>query len=196
MASQALLQRDSLPSFHPCNGKPLLADVAANDPRAQAVVNNLRTHGNLSRACREAGVSPTTFYDWKDALPALAEAYTRAKEIGLQCAADKAFEDALTATDAGLGRLALDASKWYLCHLLPKIFGDKQQVEHSGGLDLQVTDTSPQLQTLAASMRQLKRTQPVILEGETVAPRARIKAPQDAPVPRVEHKPEDISDLI
>lgn len=33
-------------------------------------------------------------------------------------------------------RLRLDTRKWYLSKVLPKIYGDKQQVEHSGGIKI------------------------------------------------------------
>ena len=56
--------------------------------------------------------------------------YTRARDIGLDCRADKVVEDAETATDAALGRLKMDAGRWYLSKLAPKRYGDK--VIHAG----------------------------------------------------------------
>lgn len=195
MGTVMLAQPDGLMPYHPANGRAHISAVAANDPRAQAVVNALREHGNTRKACLAAGVPMATFYDWKDSLPALSDQYMRAKEIGLQCAADKAMEDALNAKDAGLGRLALDAHKWYLGKLLPRIFGDNQRIEHAGKLDVDVTDNSERLQELARVMRQDKRLAPPI-EGEVIRRDAKPKPRIDAPVPRVEDAPEDISDLI
>ncbi len=110
----------------------------------------------------------------------------------------KEHERVVDAEHIQRARLRVYTRKWIVSKLMPSKYGDLVRTELTGkdGGAIEITDTSPQLQTLAASLRQAKRTAPVILEGETVAPRARTKAPQDAPVLRVEHKPEDISDLI
>lgn len=92
------------------------------------VLAALAESGNLSKACRETGVSKTTFLRWCDASPENADRYVRAREAGLDAEADRAIEEALTAEKADLGRLALDARKWYLSKLLPKKYGDKQLV--------------------------------------------------------------------
>lgn len=55
--------------------------------------------------------------------------YTRSRDIGLDCRADAAIEDAKEAKDASLGRLAFDADRWYLSKLAPKRYGDKLQVD-------------------------------------------------------------------
>jgi hypothetical protein len=39
-----------------------------------------------------------------------------------------AVESAVTASDAGLGRLAYDALKWHASKLAPKVYGDKTEV--------------------------------------------------------------------
>jgi hypothetical protein len=43
-----------------------------------------------------------------------------------------AVEAAVDATDAQLGRLAMDALKWHASKLLPKVFGDKTEVAVTG----------------------------------------------------------------
>lgn len=58
--------------------------------------------------------------------------YTRSREIGLDCRADAAIEDAKQAKDAALGRLSFDAERWYLSKLAPKKYGDKITNEHTG----------------------------------------------------------------
>lgn len=92
------------------------------------VLEALADCGNLSKACRETGVSPQSFLRWCDKDAANAERYVRAREAGLDREADRAIEEALTAEDAALGRLALDARKWYLSKLMPKKYGDKALV--------------------------------------------------------------------
>lgn len=98
------------------------------DNEAEAVLAKLTEYGNLSKACRETSFTPQSFLRWCDKTPANAERYVRAREAGLDAEADRGIEEALTATDAGLGRLALDARKWYLSKLAPKKYGDKQLI--------------------------------------------------------------------
>lgn len=93
-----------------------------------SVIDALAETGNLSKACRETGASKTTFLRWCDESAENADRYVRAREAGLDAEADRAIDEALTAEDAALGRLALDARKWYLSKLMPKKYGDKALV--------------------------------------------------------------------
>ena len=54
--------------------------------------------------------------------------YTRARDVGLDCMADRVLHDADTATDAPLGRLKMDARRWYLSKMAPKRYGDKLEL--------------------------------------------------------------------
>lgn len=94
----------------------------------EKVLEALSESGNLSKACRETGMSKTSFLRWCDESKENADRYVRAREAGLDSEADRGIEEALAAEDAGLGRLALDARKWYLSKLMPKKYGDKQLV--------------------------------------------------------------------
>jgi len=94
----------------------------------EEVLESLRDTGNLSKSCRETGMDKATFLRWVDKDAENANQYARAKEVGLDAEADRGMEEALTAEDAGLGRLALDARKWYLSKLMPKKYGDKTLV--------------------------------------------------------------------
>lgn len=54
--------------------------------------------------------------------------YTRARDVGLDCMADRVLHDADTATDASIGRLKMDARRWYLSKMAPKRYGDKLEL--------------------------------------------------------------------
>lgn len=78
--------------------------------------------------------------------------YARAREIGYHCMA----EEVISIADDGSNdtvvdengnrrtnfdvvqrsRLRVDARRWFLSKCLPKIYGDKSQIEHSGGMTL------------------------------------------------------------
>jgi len=60
--------------------------------------------------------------------------YTRSRDIGLDAVADEVIEIADEAEDPARGRLRFDARRWYLSKLAPKRYGEKIDVEHSGGV--------------------------------------------------------------
>ncbi|WEQ51199.1 hypothetical protein LV478_11725 [Komagataeibacter oboediens] len=70
--------------------------------------------------------------------------YARARERGLEKHADEIIKIADTARDsdsASAARVRVDARKWILSKLLPKQYGDKLNLEHSGEVALnQVPD--------------------------------------------------------
>jgi len=101
--------------------------VSAVDMYAD-LLQAISEHGNLSKACREMDVAKSTFLDAVDGDADLADRYAQARARGFDAEAERALDEALQAEDAGLGRLALDARKWYLSKLAPKRYGDKQLV--------------------------------------------------------------------
>ncbi len=60
--------------------------------------------------------------------------YARAREAQGDLMDDKILEEAEVATPdtAALARVRIDAYKWRASKLKPKVYGDKQQLEHSG----------------------------------------------------------------
>lgn len=107
---------------------PAPLDQRFTDKDAERILSALSDSGNLSKACRETSLDKATFLRWCDKSTDNANRYTRAREAGLDAEADRGMEEALSAEDAALGRLALDARKWYLSKLLPKKYGDKQLI--------------------------------------------------------------------
>jgi hypothetical protein len=87
---------------------------------------------SLSTICKmDKMPSWGTVHNWMNAEPEFAGQVTRAREIGYQARAEKAVIDAKAASDAALGRLALDAERWYLGKL-SNAFSDKQKHELTG----------------------------------------------------------------
>jgi len=90
--------------------------------------------------------SRRTFFEWLEGAPALATQYTRAREAGYQNLADEivdiADENYTTAEDGtrerlsneaiARNRLRVETRKWMLAKMLPKIYGEKLQTEHTG----------------------------------------------------------------
>jgi hypothetical protein len=69
--------------------------------------------------------SARTVYRWLDANPAFRQQYARAREAQGHTQAGRGLRDALSASDAAIGRLKFDARKWAASKLAPKAYGEK-----------------------------------------------------------------------
>lgn len=99
--------------------------------------------------------NPSTVYLWRITHSEFSEKYARAKEQQAQLLADQILEIAdntqmgeiVTIKEDGEERkisdmidhrkLRIESRKWLAMKLLPRVYGDKQQVEHSGKLTLE-----------------------------------------------------------
>lgn len=88
----------------------------------------------LEQIC-EAGDMPSarTVFRWlaDDRYDAFRQQYARAKIEQGHTQAERGLKEALSATDAALGRLKWDARRWAASKLAPKQYGDK--IAHVGG---------------------------------------------------------------
>jgi hypothetical protein len=100
---------------------------------AAAICARLSQGEPLTAICEDAGMPDhSTVYRWLEAHAEFRDEYVRARELQAHAIAEKAVRDAETAEDAQLGRLTFDARKWFASKVAPKVYGDKQQHEHSG----------------------------------------------------------------
>lgn len=110
---------------------------------------------SLRSVCRDPSLPHvSTVLRWVGNNQSFREQYTHAREAGLEQMADEIIEIADApvgsndsgSTDAGAvnkQRLQVDARKWILSKQLPKKYGDKQTVEHEGGVQLNVVTGIP-----------------------------------------------------
>lgn len=102
---------------------------------AEIILERLIEGTPLTTICKADDLpAASTFLGWCDEDAELAERYARASQVGHDALADKALEEARTATDAQLARLAFDAARWWLGKRAPKKYGDK--IEHTGTFTL------------------------------------------------------------
>jgi hypothetical protein len=80
--------------------------------------------------------SQTTVFRWLNAQPQFREQYAHARDNQADTYADRAVDEALTAEDASIGRLRMDALKWAAGKLAPKRYGDKLDLSHSGQIQI------------------------------------------------------------
>jgi hypothetical protein len=77
-----------------------------------------------------------TVRDWCEA-PELSAQYARARERGVLSRAEQISDLAASATPENVQvvKLQVETLKWEACKLLPKIYGERQQIEHSGKIE-------------------------------------------------------------
>lgn len=100
------------------------------------ILRRLAEGESLRAICRAEGLAESTIRLRFKSDPTLAAQYAHAREAQADHYAERIVDSALSATDAALGRLEMDALKWAASKLAPKVYGDKQAVEHSGSIGL------------------------------------------------------------
>lgn len=109
------------------------------------ICDRIARGNSLRQSSDHEGIAPSTFLRWVNNDPALAEQYTRAREICLDVWADQILEIAddasrdMTTDEKGRtvvdheninrARLRVDSRKWVLAKLKPRVYGDKVAVE-------------------------------------------------------------------
>ena len=89
--------------------------------------------------------SLATVIKWTSTKHDFSAQYLRATESRAEHMFEQLLEiadqaDVENSTAVNKAKLQVDARKWYLSRLLPKKFGERTQVEHSGGLALTIVD--------------------------------------------------------
>lgn len=101
-----------------------------------AILERISRGESLRRICQDKDlVSCDTWLKWCAEKPDLAEQYARARERQAEHYASEIIEIADTAEDAQIARLQIDARKWVASKLLPKVYGERQEIEHSGKIE-------------------------------------------------------------
>lgn len=128
-----------------------------------AICERLLAGESLRSICRSEGFPPnSTVLFWCANDTEWAKQYARAKQIGLEVLADEILDISDDGTNDWMeshdprnpgydangehmqrSKLRVDTRKWLLSRLLPKKYGDKQAVEHSGGFSLSVATGVP-----------------------------------------------------
>ena len=123
--------------------------MAFNQDKADLICIGLEEGLSLRKAAESVGESARTVLNWTKANPEFLTQYTRAREIGYLQLADAILNISdeieieakydgddvrleLSATAVARNRLRVDTRKWMLSKMLPKIYGDKIELDHSG----------------------------------------------------------------
>jgi hypothetical protein len=95
---------------------------------------------SLREICKAEGFpAPSTICLWLKENADFAEHYAHARERQADLYADEIIEiaDAAKNEDAQVARLRVDARKWKASKLAPKRYGEKMDLNHSGGVKVE-----------------------------------------------------------
>lgn len=98
---------------------------------ATRVLSGLEAGETLAAICAAPGMPrPATVRLWaREDVQGFQAAYALGKEMQAHAVAEGVLQGARDATDAALGRLQMDAAKWFAAKLLPKVYGDRVAVD-------------------------------------------------------------------
>jgi hypothetical protein len=106
------------------------------DEIAERILELLADGQALHQLCKAEDLpSSRTVYRWLNDHPDFARRYAQARESQADAVFERGFEAAWNADDVALGRLRLDATKWYCSKLSPRKYSDKFQVETAPAQD-------------------------------------------------------------
>ena len=124
--------------------------------KADAICELLANGASLRKSAAEIGVSAPTVLRWCEENPAFSEQYASARARGYQLLADEIIDISDDATgdvveteqgprvDAervARSKLRVDSRKWMLSKMLPKLYGDKIDLNHSGAVRFEKIET-------------------------------------------------------
>jgi hypothetical protein len=122
--------------------------MAYNPAIADEIASRIATGETLRAICREDGMPCwRTVYDWINSNPEFAARIAQARETGYDAIAEEAMAIAdepppstqFGTTDGGAvqhAKLRIETRLKLLAKWSPKKYGDKQQIEHSGQIDV------------------------------------------------------------
>lgn len=124
-------------------------DVPEKEAAIDRILEAVSSGTSLKKACKvEKEINRPKFYRLMDADKELADRYARARKQGWACMADEIMdiaddgENDYTEDEDGKqivnydhiqrSKVRIDTRKWLLSKMLPKTYGDKQEIKHEG----------------------------------------------------------------
>lgn len=104
-----------------------------SDKLAISICRRIAGGESLNKICAVSGMPvKATVVGWTFKHEDFYEHYARAREVQAQLLADEIFDIADGEGDVQRDRLRADTRKWYLSHVLPKVYGEKKAIELTG----------------------------------------------------------------
>jgi hypothetical protein len=105
-----------------------------SDELGERICDRLASGESLRSICRAEGMpSERAVRRWALNDPAgFGARYAAARDEQAHALLDEIIDTARDEKDAQLGRMRVDALKWAASKILPKVYGDRQAIEHTG----------------------------------------------------------------
>ncbi len=103
------------------------------------ICSEIASGRSLRSICDDEGMpDKSTVFRWLSKHETFRDQYARAQEDRTAALAEDILEiaDEGNAEDVQRARLRIDTRKWLMSKMAPKRYGDKQQLEHSGDLNI------------------------------------------------------------
>lgn len=118
-----------------------MPDSRWSDDQIDQMIKHMEQGHPIAHIADMAGMpSADSMTRWSQAGDELAERIARARDLGWDKRAADAVSEAKDAEDAGLGRLAFDAERWFLAKMKPRTYGEATMMKladaDGGKLDL------------------------------------------------------------
>ena len=155
-------------------GRPSLYDPEI----AARLCERLALGEPLVKIAPDLGIGISTVYRWQLDNPEFRQAYARAREDQADTFADEIVQIADDASNDTMvdedgheytsheniqrSKLRVDTRKWVAAKLKPKVYSDRQQVEHSGAIETTTTDPNELVARLVTMGTQYPTLNPVI----------------------------------
>lgn len=112
---------------------------------AESVLDSLVDGTAITTICKKLGCVPSTVYRWAYKDDQFAQQFSRAREYSADALVDQAQEIADTATpeNVQVAKLRCDMLLKRAACYRPSKYGQKAQVDHAGGVTIQVTTGVP-----------------------------------------------------
>lgn len=126
---------------------------------AETILERLADGEGLNAICQDDGLPSASAVRYWAATDhdGFAVRYTSARARGLEHIADEIVSIADTETDPNKARVRVDARKWVLSKLNPKVYGDKLDLNHSGEMTVKTMDDAAlDARVLALAERAIK----------------------------------------
>ena len=104
------------------------------------ILEEIAKGGSVRKSCDSRRISEQTFYNYLKTKDEHQEKYNIARERRGESAISR-IEEELEKLNAGISdparaRVVIDTLKWFACKFYPKMYGDKQEITHTGSVSV------------------------------------------------------------
>ena len=126
--------------------------MAISEKQREIILQGLENGLSLRKACIKAEVDPPKVLKLAASDDDFGQHYARARQLGWSLLADDiegVAEDMQIPADHK--RIMVDTRKWMLSKMLPKVYGDRLNLEHSGSVSRTDALSDDELQAVLAA---------------------------------------------